>query len=235
MFRAPADAGGTGQITLDGPEGRHAADVRRLRRGESIWLTDGVGTRWEGVVDEVRRGGLDVAVERVVTEPRSVPRLVVFQALAKGGRDEAAVEAMTEVGVDEIVGWSASRSIAKWTDRTGAKWQSTIDAAAKQARRTWWPEAFGPATTADVATRVGTADVAVVLHESATDSLASIDLATANEVVVIVGPEGGISDEELDAMTVAGARVVRLGESVLRSSTAGVAALSVLLARTRWG
>lgn len=234
MFRAPAGAAHIGRTTLDGPEGRHAADVRRLRTGEAIWLTDGDGTRWEGVVAEVRRGSLDVDIARIVNEEALSPRLVVIQALAKGGRDEDAVEAMTEVGVDEIVGWAASRSIAKWTDRTGAKWQATADAAAKQARRSRWPQVTGPATTADVANRIAEVDVAVVLHESATASLAEVDLGSAREVLVVVGPEGGIIDDELEVMTSAGAHAVKLGASVLRSSTAGVAALSAICARTRW-
>jgi 16S rRNA (uracil1498-N3)-methyltransferase len=234
MFRAPSGALGIGRVTLDGPEGHHAADVRRLRTGEPIWLTDGTGTRWEGVVGEVRRGALDVDVTTVAKQPRPSPRLVVFQALAKGGRDEAAVEAMTEVGVDEIIGWSASRSIAKWTDRTATKWQSTVDAAAKQARRSWWPDVSGPASTTDVAARIATADVAIVLHEAASGSLTELDLAAAREVVLAIGPEGGISDDELELMIGAGACALRLGDSVLRSSTAGVAALSAICARTRW-
>lgn len=234
MFRAPSGAARTGRIVLDGPEGRHAADVRRLRRGEAIWLTDGAGTRWEGVVADVRRGGLDVELSGVVEEAASQPLLVVAQALAKGGRDEDAVESMTEVGVDEVIAWSASRSIAKWTERTAAKWQSTADTASKQARRSWWPVVTGPATTTDVAKRAGAAAVAIVLHEAATASLADIDLAGAADVLLVVGPEGGISDEELAELTVAGAVAARLGGNVLRSSTAGVAALSAICARTRW-
>lgn len=234
MFRVLPEAVGSDLVTLDGPEGHHAADVRRLRIGEPLWLTDGSGTRGVGTVRAAQRGRLEVTVAEWIGDDAPSPALVAVQALAKGGRDEAAVEAMTEVGVDEIVGWAASRSIAKWTDRTAAKWQSTVDAAAKQARRSWWPEVTGPASTSDVVQRIGQTEVAIVLHESASGSLAEVDLAGAREVIVVVGPEGGISDDELDAMTAAGARAVRLGTSVLRSSTAGVAALSAVCARTRW-
>jgi 16S rRNA (uracil1498-N3)-methyltransferase len=234
MFRVPSGAPRDGRITLDGSEGRHAADVRRLRSGEPIWLTDGAGTRWEGVVADVRRGALDVDLSRVVGEPAPSPRLVAVQALAKGGRDESAIEAMTEVGVDEVVAWTATRSIAKWTDRTGSRWQSTVAAAAKQARRSWWPSVTGPATTAEVGVRVGAADVALVLDETATESIVDVDLAGVTELLVVVGPEGGITDDELEALTAAGARAVRLGPNVLRSSTAGVAALSAICARCRW-
>jgi 16S rRNA (uracil1498-N3)-methyltransferase len=160
--------------------------------------------------------------------------LVVVQALAKGGRDEDAVEAMTEVGVDDVVGWSASRSVAKWTERTGPKWQTTAGAAARQARRSWWPTVAGPLSTAEVATRLAAADLGLVLHEDATQSLASVAVPDSGEIVLVVGPEGGINDQELAAFSAAGAATVRLGETVLRSSTAGVAALSVVAARTRW-
>jgi 16S rRNA (uracil1498-N3)-methyltransferase len=182
----------------------------------------------------VRRGALDVEVADWTTVERSLPSLVVVQALAKGGRDEDAVEAMTEVGVDEVIGWQASRSIAKWTERTAAKWTGTAESAARQSRRVWWPSVTGPASTADVVERISAADVALVLHERAETAIASIDLTDAREVLAIVGPEGGISDEELDALRAVGAQVVRLGDSVLRSSTAGVAALSVVAAHTRW-
>jgi 16S rRNA (uracil1498-N3)-methyltransferase len=221
-------------VTLDGPEGRHAADVRRLTVGEPIYLTDGKGLAALGVVAQSRRGSVDVQIEKVETHSLTSPRLIVVQALAKGGRDEDAIEAMTEVGVDEIVGWSASRCIAKWTDRTASKWNATVTAAAKQSRRMWWPTVSGPASTAVVADRIASASLALVLHESAAEPLASVDVPTEGDVLVVVGPEGGITDDELAIFSDAGGRVVRLGDSVLRSSTAGVAALSVISASTRW-
>jgi 16S rRNA (uracil1498-N3)-methyltransferase len=225
---------GSERVTLDGPEGHHAADVRRLRVGETLWLTDGQGGRGKATVAAVRRGELDVVVTDWVTQPESQPRLVVVQALAKGGRDEDAVESMTEIGVDEVIGWSASRSVAKWTERTSARWQSTADAAARQSRRSWWPTITGPMSTADVVDRVGRAPLALVLHESATEPLPELEMPASGEVVVVVGPEGGISDEELAAFRAVGAYAVRLGDTVLRSSTAGVAALSAICAQTRW-
>jgi 16S rRNA (uracil1498-N3)-methyltransferase len=234
VFRYDAAVEVGAVVTLDGAEGRHAADVRRLAPGEAICLTDGAGLLVTGVVADSRRGSLDVRVETVQTQPRPAPRLVVVQALAKGGRDEDAIEAMTEVGVDEIVGWSASRSIAKWTDRTESRWQATVAAAAKQSRRVWWPTVCGPASTAAVADLIASVSVSLVLHETASDPLATVDVPVDGNVLVVVGPEGGISDEELAVFGAAGARAVRLGASVLRSSTAGVAALSVLSARSRW-
>jgi 16S rRNA (uracil1498-N3)-methyltransferase len=234
VFRYDAEVAAGVMVTLDGPEGRHAADVRRLATGEAICLTNGAGVVASGVVAEVRRGSLDVQLDSVETHTQHSPRLVAVQALAKGGRDEDAIEAMTEVGVDEIIGWSASRSIAKWTDRTSSRWQDTVNAASKQSRRAWWPAVSGPASTRAVADRIAAASLALVLHESARQPLAAVEVPRVGEVVVVIGPEGGISEEELASFAEAGGRVVRLGDSVLRSSTAGVAALSVLCARTRW-
>ena len=221
-------------VVLDGDEGRHAADVRRLRAGEAIDVGDGRGVVARGEVAEVARGRLTVKVRERVVVPERQPRLVVVQALAKGGRDEDAVEVMTEVGVDEVVGWQSSRSVAKWTDRTAAKWTSTARAAAKQSRSPWIPAVSGPASTAEVAQRLAKAAVALVLHESATEPLAAVEVPARGDVVVVVGPEGGIADDELEAFRGAGALVCRLGDTVLRSSTAGVVALSVLSATTRW-
>ena len=222
------------RVVLDGAEGRHAADVRRLRAGEVVDLTDGAGFLVHGVVADLARGRLVVDVRERVEVPAPDPRLVVVQALAKGGRDEDAVEAMTEVGVDEVVGWQAARSVARWTDRTAAKWTTTVREAAKQSHRAWVPAVTGPASTDDVARRLTTAALAVVLHEQATDPLARLTPPASGDVVVVVGPEGGITPDEVAAFEAAGARVCRLGGTVLRTSTAGVAALSVLNAATRW-
>ena len=222
------------RVVVDGAEGRHAADVKRLRAGEPVMVGDGLGLLVDGVVAEVGRGRLVVDVQARRQVAAADPRFVVVQALAKGGRDTDAVEAMTEVGVDEVVGWSASRSVGRWTDRTAERWRSTAREAAKQSRRAWVPAVAGPLSTRQVAARLESAALGVVLHESATDPLASVELPSTGEVVVVVGPEGGVAPDELDAFTAAGARVCRLGDAVLRTSTAGVAALSVLNASGRW-
>jgi 16S rRNA (uracil1498-N3)-methyltransferase len=222
------------RVLLDGDEGRHAADVRRLRPGEAIDLTDGAGTRLCGLVREVRRGALTIDVTERIEVPAPAPRLTVVQALARGGRDEQAVEAMTEVGVDRFVGWQAERAVARWTDRTHAKWTSTSRTAAKQSHRAWCPQVGGPVATAEVAELCHAADLAVVLHQGATTLLAGIAVPRDGDIVVVVGPEGGITDAELRDLTAAGGVAVRLGDTVLRSSTAGVAATAVLLATTRW-
>jgi len=238
LFLAPTDVLGAvsvgSVIEVGGPEGRHAADVRRLRSGEPVNLSDGHGLLVHGSCVDVVRGRVSVRVHSRVTLPPRSPRFVVVQALARGGRDEDAVEAMTEVGLDEVVGWSASRAIAKWTDRTAGRWQGVVQAATKQSRSPWLPVVTGPATTGDVARRLGQASLGVVLHEEATEPLSGLDVPEDGDVVVVVGPEGGVAPDELDAFVAAGARACRLGDQVLRSSTAGVAALSVLNAKTRW-
>jgi 16S rRNA (uracil1498-N3)-methyltransferase len=248
VFRvAPEKLDGV-RIRLDGPEGRHAALVRRLQPGELINLTDGAGRLAECVVRGAG-GSSDPALDLDVLEHRSVPRpdprITVVQALPKGDRGETAVETMTEIGVDAIVPWSASRSITQWRGDRGekalAKWRSTAAEASKQSRRIWWPDVAGPATTAQVARLVTEASLAAVLHEDAEPSLADLTaehLAAGDrmgDIVLIVGPEGGISPEELRTFTEAGGVSYRMGPTVLRTSTAGTAAAAVLLARSgRW-
>ncbi|TML25743.1 MAG: 16S rRNA (uracil(1498)-N(3))-methyltransferase [Actinobacteria bacterium] len=217
---------------LDGPEGHHAADVARLRVGESLLLSDGRGGMACAVVAAVGRGRLELSTHQRWYVPPPAPRLVVAQGIAKGDRGELAVQAMTEVGVDEIVPWTAARSVARWKDdRPLERWRATAREAAKQARRAWLP-----VVSPSVSTSVLAARVTFVLESSADVRLSTVDIpATAAEIVLVVGPEGGVAPEELSAFTAAGAVPVRLGDTVLRTSTAGVAALSVLNGRLgRW-
>jgi 16S rRNA (uracil1498-N3)-methyltransferase len=172
-------------------------------------------------------------------EPPGRPRITVVQALPKGDRGELAVETMTEVGVDAIVPWAAARCITQWKGERGlkalAKWRATAREAGKQSRRVRFPEVADAATTRQVAALLAGADFAAVLHESGEIPLATAELPASGEIVLVVGPEGGVSPEELEAFARAGARPYRLGPSVLRTSTAGTAATAVLLARTgRW-
>jgi 16S rRNA (uracil1498-N3)-methyltransferase len=225
------------QIVLDGDEGRHAV-VKRIRVGERIVLTDGAGASVTGVVSAVDKSTLTLDVDEARRSQPELPRVVVVQAIPKGDRGELAVEMLTEVGVDEIVPWAASRCVAVWKgDRAAkslAKWRATARESAKQARRTWFPEITDVVGTDEVVKRLEKASVPVVLHEAASGPLADIPVPGRAEIVIVVGPEGGISDEELAAFAAVGAEPVRLGSSVLRTSTAGVAATAALLARTRW-
>ncbi|QIX27358.1 16S rRNA (uracil(1498)-N(3))-methyltransferase [Nocardioides sp. JQ2195] len=230
-------AGSVVQIT--GDEAHHAVAVRRLRVGESVVLTDGVGTSAPGVVATTGKRVFTVEVADVHVEEKAQPSITVVQALPKGDRAELAVEVLTEIGVDVIVPWAASRSVAVWRGervaKSHAKWTATAREAAKQARRSWFPTVSPLAGTDAVAELLGSADGAVVLHEDATLPLSAVALAPDATMVVVVGPEGGISDEELATFLAAGAQPVRMGREVLRTSTAGVAAVAALLARTpRW-
>jgi len=227
------------EFRLDGPEGHHAATVQRLRVGERLVLCDGRGGTASAVVTSAGRGILDVRIDERRYAAAPDPRLVVVQGLAKGDRGELAIQAMTEVGADTIVPWSAARSVAQWQgergERSRQRWVDTAREAAKQARRAWVPDVTQAESTRQVCGRVGGAGFAVVLHEEATTSLATVELPRTGEIAMVVGPEGGVAPDELDAFVSAGAVSVRLGVNVLRTSTAGVAALAVLSVRLgRW-
>ncbi|MBX7546946.1 16S rRNA (uracil(1498)-N(3))-methyltransferase [Streptomyces sp. NPDC004232] len=228
------------EFVLDGPEGRHAVSVKRLRSGEDVVLTDGRGRWAEGVVKAAEgKDRLVVDVASVHEEPPAVPRITVVQALPKGDRGEVAVETMTEVGVDAIVPWQASRCITQWKGERGlkalGKWRATAREAGKQSRRVRFPEVADAATTKQVCALLATADFAAVLHESGEERLATAELPAEGDIVLVVGPEGGVSPEELALFAQAGARPYVLGPTVLRTSTAGTAAAALLLGRTgRW-
>jgi 16S rRNA (uracil1498-N3)-methyltransferase len=241
VFHLPELAGAVvgDSVELTGDEARHAVVVRRIRVGEQVALTDGAGTTVVGAVAATHKSSLTVTVAQVVETPPESPRLFVVQAIPKGDRGELAVEMLTEVGVDVIVPWAAHRSVAVWRGERAAKslakWRSTAREAAKQSRRAWFPSVTEMVRTPDVVDLLRDAALAVVLHESGSKPLGRLDVPAEGDVVVVVGPEGGISDEELAAFAEAGAEPVRLGSSVLRTSTAGVAAAAALLSRTsRW-
>jgi 16S rRNA (uracil1498-N3)-methyltransferase len=226
------------ELLLDGPEGRHGATVKRIGVGEQVLLTDGVGHRADAVVQGVGVGTLRLRLQAITLEQQPDSRFILIQALAKGDRDELAIEAATELGVDEVVAWQAARSIVIWRGeravRSLRKWQSIVLAATKQSRRTRIPLVSGPADQVAVMARIEAAALALVLHEDAQVALAGLALPQSGDVLVIVGPEGGVAADELSAFVAAGAVAVRLGPHVLRSSSAGPAALAVMSAAGRW-
>jgi 16S rRNA (uracil1498-N3)-methyltransferase len=225
-------------VHLTGPEGRHAATVRRVQVGEAVDVADGRGTRVRCTVLALGPDTVELRVRERVVEPTATPWLVVVQGIAKGDRGERAVELATEVGVDEVVPWAAARCVVKWEGTRGeralGRWRSTAREAGKQSRRARHPVVTEPVDLDGLLARVAGA-TALVLHEQASVPLASVDLPTQGEVLLVVGPEGGITERELERLTAAGATAVRLGASVLRTSTAGAAAAAVVSARTpRW-
>jgi 16S rRNA (uracil1498-N3)-methyltransferase len=231
---------GAGPARLDGAEGRHAATVKRLRPGEAVLLSDGRGGLAHAVVDAAGRDTVELTITERTDVAPSAPRVLLAQALVKGDRGELAVELATEAGVDAILPWRAARCVARWEagprgEKALTRWRTTAREAAKQARRPWLPVVEEPVTTAALARRVATTGAALVLHEAASERLADVPLPADGELLLVVGPEGGVTDEEIDVLVTAGAHTVRLGPEVVRASTAAAVALGALGVLTdRW-
>ena len=232
-----------GHLTLTGEEARHAATVKRVTPGEQLLVADGVGRSAAAVVAAVGAREVDLVVESLRHDPEPRPRIVLVQALVKGGRDEDAIEAATELGIDEVIPWEAERCIVRWKDAKRAKgrqkWTNVVTAATKQSRRSRVPAVGEVLGTAALLQRIGEGGSApFVLHEEASTPLATLPedrLSAPEEIVLVVGPEGGIAAGELSRLEGAGATPVRLGPSVLRAGVAGPAAIAVIAARLRWG
>lgn len=239
VFVAAAEDLARSRFLLRGREGRHASTVRRIGPGERVDVTDGAGTLAECVVLAARPGELELAVQSASTQPRPQPVVTVIQAIPKGDRGELAVELLTEVGVDVIVPWAAQRCVAVWRGERAARgrgrWQAAAVEAAKQSRRSWLPEVTEQADLTGIGQRVAASALAVVLDPAAGQALASVPLPASGEIVLVVGPEGGITAGEAAALQAAGAVGARLGPTVLRTSSAGAVAAGALLSRTaRW-
>jgi 16S rRNA (uracil1498-N3)-methyltransferase len=220
-------------IELDGPEGKHAVSVRRMRQGEAIQLSDGKGLRVRGNVVDVASSTLKLEVSEVINEELPSRQLTLIQALAKGDRDEMAIQAATEIGVMGIIPWQASRSISRWDGPKVAKglarWQQIVSEAAKQSLRAFTPQVQNIADTKELANLVATFDLVLVLDTSATEHISETAIPKAGKIALVVGPEGGIEQSELDSLEKAGAKLVSLGANVLRTSTAGPALIAALL------
>jgi 16S rRNA (uracil1498-N3)-methyltransferase len=226
---------------VDGDEGFHAASVRRIRTGEELDLGDGDGTVAHCLVEDVAKGRLTARVLDRRTVPAAAPAVTVVQALPKSDRSELAVELATEAGADAFVAWHASRCVARWdgkakVDKGLRRWGAVARSAARQSRRPYIPSITGVVSTPELVRRVRDEGATVlVLHEAATAKLSELPVAQADSVLLIVGPEGGIAQDEITALSDAGATAVRLGPTVLRTSTAAAVALGALGALTpRW-
>ena len=234
----------TGELAVvGGDEGFHAATVRRIRRGEQLVLGDGVGGLARCVVEQTGRDGLQARVLDRWQVPPVQPPVTVVQALPKAERSELAIELATEAGADALVAWQAARCVARWERARAEKglrrWRAVARAAAQQSRRAHIPSVDGVLSTAALSQRIGEAvqsgGTVLALHESAAGQLTDLGLAQAKSVMLVVGPEGGIAPDELAAVTGAGAVAVRLGPTVLRTSTAAAVALGALGVLTpRW-
>jgi len=229
----PGDA-----VALTGAEAHHAAAVRRVRVGEEVTVGDGRGTWLTGECEAVTPREVVVRVTARTDVPAASPRILLAQALAKGDRDELAVQAATELGVDEIIPWQSARSVSRWNaakaEKGRARWASIVREAAKQAHRAWIPDVATLETTSTLAARASASRV-IVLEPTAELRLTALTIDGTRDVVLVVGPEGGIAPDELEALRNAGAEPARLGGTVLRTSTAGPAALAVVSAAMhRW-
>ena len=226
-----------GTVSITGPEARHAVTVSRLGVGEEVSIGNGAGLIVRGPITEATHTELSIRVDTIVEVARETPAIVLVQALAKGDRDELAVQAATELGVDAVIPWSASRSISRWEGAKITKghdrWSAVVREATKQSIRSWLPDVLDLATTKQLA-RLAESTRMLVLEPTATESLTELELDN-RDIVLVVGPEGGVSPAEVDLLVAAGASAVRLGSTVLRTSTAGPAAIAVLNAKLgRW-
>jgi 16S rRNA (uracil1498-N3)-methyltransferase len=227
-------------IHLSGAEAKHAVQVRRMRIDEAIQLTDKAGLRVRGTVIETQKNSLSILVNSIQLEKAAVLKLTLVQALAKGDRDELAVQAATELGVDSVIPWESDRSVSRWIGIKEAKgierWQTIASEAAKQSLRVWHPKVLAPIKGEAVSELCKSFDQVLVLDPTSTQGIATIDFPREGSIALVVGPEGGISDEELKALTLAGAKLVHLGDPILRTSTAGIAGISAISALTgQWG
>jgi 16S rRNA (uracil1498-N3)-methyltransferase len=231
-------------VDVDGDEGFHAANVRRIRPGEELDLSDGAGTVAHCVVEDAIKGRLSARVVDVRTVSAAAPQVTVVQALPKSDRSELAIELATEAGADGFVAWQAERCVARWDgaakiDKGLRRWRAVARSAARQSRRPHIPGVSSVVSTAELVrlTRdaVATGGLVLALHESANEPLAEVPIGSADSLMLLIGPEGGISDDELADLRAGGAVVVRLGPSVLRTSTAAAVALGALGVLTpRW-
>ncbi|WP_313813776.1 16S rRNA (uracil(1498)-N(3))-methyltransferase [Glutamicibacter sp.] len=226
-------------LELTGPEAHHAVAVKRTQVGEHLDLLDGRGLRLIVEVLGASNQLLSVRVIERVEEPPPAHPTTLIQALSKGDRDLQAVESAVELGVWSVRPWQADRSIVRWNagkvEKAMAKWRSLVRSAQKQSRRSYEPDVLDPMGSKALAQKIqehtDSGDLVLVLHEQAKESVASVcsawiaDAPERTGVVLIVGPEGGISDAELAAFEQAGAKLGLLGRHVLRASTAGPSAL----------
>ena len=222
-------------FVLGGPEAKHAVSVRRMNIGESIAVSDGAGRKVRGKVAKVLKDTLEVLVESVDALNPPSTKLVLVQALAKGDRDELAIQACTELGVFEVIPWQSDRSISIWKaekkQKGQTRWQTIVTEAAKQSLRAFVPRVSEVLDSAELIQVLRGFDQVLILDPEARGSITEVDAPLTGSIAIVVGPEGGISEAELAAFTEAGFSSVHLGSGVLRTSTAGMAAISYLQAR----
>jgi len=239
LFRFDGELQLGATVLLDGPEGQHASAVRRMRVGEAIALTNGRGLKARGQVVAVQPKSLSVQVASVEQASEPALKFCLVQAIAKGDRDELAIQAATELGASTVIPWQAQRSISIWAnkaERNQARWQQIVDEASKQSLRATFANVLEVSDSKGMRDRIINSEALwLILDPTSTESITQIELPASGEVFLVVGPEGGISESELSEFESAGAKRVHMGQGILRTSTAGLAAIAYLAARTgRW-
>ena len=221
---------------LDNDEAHHAIKVMRLKIGEEIKISDGEGSWVSGPISEVGKKSLKITVTSNGIERIKKPELVLVQAITKSDRNKEMLELITVAGVDRIIPWQAERSISKWQSNSYDKWSNSIKEASKQSRRVNLPKLEKVMSTKQIIEQMVVNDCIVVFHESANEKFSSLDISQkASTLYLIIGPEGGITDTELEIFKSKGGNLVRLGEPVLRSAHAGFAALASIQTKLeRW-
>ena len=225
-------------IEVSGDEAHHAIKVLRTSVGEEILISDGAGNWVRACVEYIEKKTFTAKVLERGFQPEKSPRLIVVQGLPKSDRVKEAIEILVESGVDVIIPWQADRSISKWQKDSLTKWQSVAEAATKQSRRFRKPEIIDGLSLSQLLEIESENSAVLVMHESATTKLSEVvtsKFAGMSEIVIVIGPEGGISDSELELLQSTGAHIVGLGPEVFRSAHAGGAALSAVSALIgRW-
>ena len=222
-------------FVLSGPEAKHAISVRRMLQGEAIAVSDGAGLKVRGTVTKVGKDTLEIIVSSTEALKAPAVQLHLAQALAKGDRDELAIQACTELGLQGVIPWQAERSISIWKDEKKVKgqtrWQTIVAEAAKQSLRAYVPFVEPVQNSQELVSKLAEFDLVLVLDPEADKSITQVTLPSSGSVALVVGPEGGMSEAELEAFAAAGFSSVRIGSGVLRTSTAGMAAVSFLQAK----
>ena len=230
----PSDTKAGSKIKIAGAEAKHAMSVRRLQVGEPIAVSDGQGQKARGKVSQLSKDFLELNVESVENIERPKPQLILVQALAKGDRDEMAVQACTELGIQTVIPWQSERSVSIWKpekqDKHRLRWQSIATEAAKQSLRPFIPEVERVLGTSELVERLKQFDLTLVLDPTSSTPVTSVSLSGHQSIAIVVGPEGGISPQELEQFRAAGFSLAALGSGILRTSTAGLAVVSYLQA-----
>ena len=227
----------TGQRqVLENEEAHHAIKVLRLNTGEVIKISDGVGNWVSGPIVEIAKKELYVSITERGEIQAAKPELVLVQAITKSDRNKEMLELAVEAGVDRIIPWQSERSISKWQSDSEQKWQVGIKQSCKQARQVKLPQLMQVMSTSEVIKSIGEGGFGIVFHEEASTKFSDLTIPNSqSSVYLVIGPEGGISEQELLSFQNNGSKVVRLGDTVLRSAHAGFAALSAVQTKLgRW-